>query len=78
MPAPPGSAPLASGADPLVVEALWSISLSRVDVGENRNLISKIRRRFIMEFVNFRKKLYSQILQTTQGEVILSKTLEIF
>lgn len=31
-----------------------------------------------MAFVNFRKELYSQILQTTQGEVILSKTLEIF
>lgn len=31
-----------------------------------------------MEFVNFRKELYSQILQTTQGEVILYKTLEIF
>lgn len=31
-----------------------------------------------MVFVNFRKELYSQILQTTQREVILSKTLEIF
>jgi len=61
-----------------VVEATWSIFLSRMYVSENRNPISKIRRRFIMEFVNFRKELYSQILQTTQGEVILSKTLEIF
>lgn len=31
-----------------------------------------------MAFVNFRKEPYHQILQTTQGEVILSKTLEIF
>lgn len=31
-----------------------------------------------MEFVNFRRELYSQFLQTTQGEVTLSKTLEIF
>lgn len=61
-----------------MVEATWSIFLSRMYVSENRNQISKIRRRFIMEFVNFRKGLYSQILQTTQGEVILSKTLEIF
>lgn len=74
----PDGAPLASGAGPLVVEATWSVSLSRMYVSENRNPISKIRRRFIMEFVNFRKELYSQILQTTQGEVILSKTLEIF
>lgn len=77
MPATPGRAPLAA-ADPLVVEVLWSIFLSRMCVSENRNLISKIRRRFIMEFVNFRRELYSQFLQTTQGEVIFSKTLEIF
>lgn len=48
------------------------------DACGNRNPIGEIRGRFIMEFVNFRKALYSQILQTTQGEVILSKTLEIF
>lgn len=67
-----------AAADPWMVEVLWSIFLSRMCAGENRNLISKIRRRFIMEFVNFRRELYSQFLQTTQGEVTLSKTLEIF
>lgn len=31
-----------------------------------------------MEFMNFGNEVYSQIFQTTQGEVTLSKTLEIF